>query len=136
MAGIDIYYEGNLSTRCIHTENDAEIITDAPKDNHGRGAMFSPTDLIGVALGSCVITLMGIAANKLKVDISGTKAHVEKEMQAKPVRRVGKITVKVSCPHDFPKEIKTQIETAGAQCPVHHSLHPEILQEILFSWGA
>ena len=136
MAGIDIYYEGNLSTRCIHEENDAEIITDAPKDNHGRGAMFSPTDLVGAALGSCVITLMGIAAEKLKIDISGTKAHVEKEMQTKPIRRIGKIIVKISCPKDFAPEIKTQLEKAGAQCPVHHSLHPEMVQEILFTWGS
>lgn len=135
MGKIDIFYTGNLSTRCIHTENEAEIVTDAPKDNHGRGEMFSPTDLLAAALGSCVLTLVGIMANKLKVDISGTKAEVEKEMSKQPPRRIARITVNVSCPKDFPQEIKAQLEKAGAQCPVHHSLHPEMIQEIQFHWG-
>ena len=135
MAKIDIYYTGNLSTRSVHSENGAEIVTDAPKDNQGRGEMFSPTDLVGAALGSCVLTLIGIAAQKLKVDISGIRAEVEKEMVAKPARRIGKITVSVSCPRDFSADIKSQLEKAGSLCPVHHSLHPEIIQEFHFSWG-
>lgn len=136
MAKIAIFYTGNLSTRCVHRENQSEIITDAPKDNQGRGEMFSPTDLLATALGSCVLTLMGIMANNLKVDISGAKAEVDKEMAKQPPRRISKITVKVSCPKDFPLEIKKQLEKAGSYCPVHHSLHPEMVQEILFSWGS
>jgi putative redox protein len=135
MAKIEIFYTGNLSTRCIHTENGAEIVTDAPKDNQGRGEMFSPTDLVAAALGSCVLTLMGIMANKLKVDISGAKADVEKEMSKDSPRRIVKISVKVSCPKDFSSEIKAQLEKAGGHCPVHHSLHPDISQQIHFSWG-
>ena len=135
MADIEMIYLGNLSVRCIHSETEAEIITDAPKDNHGRGEMFSPTDLVAASLGSCVLTLVGIMAQKLKVDVSGMKARVTKEMVSKPVRRIGKISVNVECPYSFPDEVKNKLEEAGRGCPVHHSLHPDIIQEFQFTWG-
>jgi uncharacterized OsmC-like protein len=135
MSDIEMVYTGNLSVRCIHTETEAEIITDAPKDNHGRGEMFSPTDLVAVSLGSCVLTLVGIMAQKLKVEVGGMKARVHKEMATKPVRRIGKIVVHVECPQSFSDEVRVKLEEAGRGCPVHHSLHPDILQEFHFIWG-
>lgn len=135
MTGIDISYQGQLSTLCVHTDNRAQILTDAPKDNQGKGEMFSPTDLLAAALGSCVITLMGIAAKPLNIDLTGLKAHVEKEMVTKPYRRIGKISVHVFCPVKFSEEIQQKLEKAGSLCPVHHSLHPEIIQEFHFQWG-
>ncbi len=135
MAQIDIYYEGNLSTRAVFPDTGEEIFTDAPKDNQGEGKRFSPTDLVGVALGSCVLTLMGIMAKKLGVDISGTKASVSKEMAAAPVRRIASIAVVVTSPHRFSDEITEKLEKAGHFCPVHHSLHPDIAQSFTFKWG-
>jgi len=135
MAQIDIIYEGELSTRCIHGESGAEIFTDAPKDNKGKGRQFSPTDLIGVALGSCILTLMGIAADNLKIDIKGAKVSVAKEMQQAPVRRIAKITVYFTFPLRFDPEITARLEKAASSCPVKQSLHPDIVQEFIFEWG-
>ncbi len=135
MIKIDIYYEGNLRTRCVHAENKSEIQTDAPKDNMGKGELFSPTDLVAAALGSCVATLMGIMANKLKVDLTGLRLTVEKEMAHTPSRRLGRIVLHIYCPQTFDAEVKRKLEIAGSQCPVHQSLHPDIQQEFFFHWG-
>jgi len=132
---LEIQYEENLRTRCKNLENGQELVTDAPKDNMGKGEFFSPTDLLGAALGSCVLTLMGIAANRLKVSLSGLRATVSKEMAALPLRRIGKLTVDVYCPQVFDPEVTQKIEAAGSRCPVHQSLHPDLTQIIRFHWG-
>jgi len=136
MEGYDIWYEGSLATRCVHRENKDVIWTDAPKDNHGRGEKFSPTDLLAISLGSCILTIMGIQAERLKVDLSGTKASVTKEMAKTPPRRIAKITILVTCPRSFSSELTAQLEKAALHCPVHHSLHPEVVQDITFQWGS
>lgn len=135
MTKIEISYEGNLRTRCVHSDNKEEIITDAPKDNQGKGEMFSPTDLLATALGSCVLTLMGIAANRLKVDLSGLRLTVEKEMAKEPSRRIGRLVLHIYCPKVFDNDITQKLETAGSHCPVHQSLHPDTKQEFFFHWG-
>lgn len=136
MTEMTIHYEGDLRTRCVHQENNAEFFTDAPKDNQGLGREFSPTDLLAASLGSCALTLMGIAARKLNIDIKGTEAKVIKEMQTAPVRRIAKVTVAIHCPHRFSEEITQKLIDAVENCPVHHSLHPELKQEITYSWAA
>ena len=88
-----LVYEGNLRCRLTHGPSGSEILTDAPVDNMGKGEAFSPTDLLAAALGSCMLTVMGIAAGRNNVDLTGTTVQVEKEMVATPVRRIGKITV-------------------------------------------
>ncbi len=135
MAKITITYDGSLRTKARHSENGAEIVTDAPKDNHGRGELFSPTDLLAAALGTCVITVMGILAERLKVDLTGLRGEVDKEMAKSPSRKVGKIVVHIYCPSTFDAAITSRLEQAGIGCPVHHSLHPEVQQEIIFHWG-
>lgn len=134
MVEIDIHYEGDLRTVCIHKESGAQILTDAPKDNQGLGREFSPTDLVAAAVGSCTLTLMGIIARKLNVDISHSKAHVIKEMQTTP-RRIAKLTLEITCPHSFSDEIKQKLIDAAEACPVLHSLHPEIEVGISYHWG-
>ncbi len=128
-------YEGNLRTEVRHTENGAVIQTDAPKDNHGKGELFSPTDLLAAALGSCVVTVMGIVAEKLKIDLKGLRGEVEKEMARSPSRKVGKIVVHIYCPSLFDAAITSRLEQAGIGCPVHQSLHPDVQQQIIFHWG-
>lgn len=135
MTRIQVTYAGNLRTEATHEESGAVIQTDAPKDNQGNGELFSPTDLLAASLGTCVLTLMGIAARKLKVDLAGLRATVDKEMRQSPSRRVGRIVVHVYSPQQFDIETRAKIEQAGIGCPVHESLHPDVQQEIIFHWG-
>ena len=135
MAGVDVWFEGELSTRCVHEESGAEIFTDAPKDNKGLGRVFSPTDLVAASLGSCVLTLFGIVAKRLNLDLKGTRAHVTKEMQSAPLRRIGALTVEIYCPQTFAPEVVEKLIKAVETCPVHHSLHPDIVQTFVYHWG-
>ena len=135
MTQINIIYQGNLRTECTHTGNGQTIVTDAPKDNHGKGEYFSPTDLAAAALASCMITIMGIEAQKINVDLNGTKASVTKEMTTTAPRRIKKLTVKITCPQDFEFETRARLERAALGCPIKHSLHPDVEQECTFEWG-
>jgi putative redox protein len=135
MVKLTVTYEGNLRCSAQHVESGAVIQTDAPRDNQGQGEMFSPTDLVGAALATCVLTVMGILANRLKVDLQGLRATVEKTMASAPSRKVGKIVMHIYCPRTFDPETTSKLEQAGIQCPVHHSLHPDVQQEIIFHWG-
>lgn len=136
MTGIDIWYEGDLSTRCVHSDNKAEIFTDAPKDNQGLGRVFSPTDLFAASLGSCMLTLMGIAAKRLNIDIKGMRAHVTKEMAAAPSRRIGKLKVEFFCPiRPSTDEAIAKLVQMAENCPVKVSLHPDIVLDISYHWG-
>ncbi len=129
-----ISYLGDLRTECTHSSGSV-IQTDAPKDNQGKGECFSPTDLLAVSLGSCMLTLMGIAARRLKVDLSGTTVEVQKEMSATLPRRIARIIVRFRCPARVSSEVQKKLEDAAINCPVHASLHPDIRQEIDFIWG-
>jgi putative redox protein len=135
MTEIDIWYEGDLSTRCVHSDNQAEIRTDAPKDHQGLGRAFSPTDLFAASLGSCMLTLMGIAARRLHIDIQGMHAKVTKEMAITPVRRIGKIRILFTCSQILSEEAIAKLVHAAETCPVHKSLHPDIALEITYQWG-
>ncbi len=134
MGAIEVLYEGELSTRAV-LRSGVELKTDAPKESGGKGEGFSPTDLIAVALGSCVLTLMEIAARKLNVDIQGTRLTVAKEMQTAPFRRIGRLVVYVHCPRAFASEIAEKLVKAAETCPVKQSLHPDVHQELIFHWG-
>ena len=134
MGKIKVFYEGNLRTRAVHEESGVSIETDAPKDNQGKGEKFSPTDLLVTSLGTCVLTLVGIAARKKNLDLSGLRADIEKEMASHP-RRIGRIIVQVYCPQVFNSEDTAVLEHAGRECPVHKSLSPNLEQVINFHWG-
>ena len=135
MAQIDMIYKGDLSTLCVHSESGAEILTDAPTDNRGLGRAFSPTDLFAASLGSCMLTLMGIAAKNLNIDIKGMQAKVTKEMVVSPVRRIGKVRIDFECPHRFSDEVVAKLIYAAENCPVYNSLHPDIVLEFTYTWG-
>jgi putative redox protein len=136
MTEIEIWYEGDLSTRCVHSENGTEIFTDAPKDNQGLGRVFSPTDLFAASLGSCMLTLMGIAAKRLNVDLKGTRVKVTKEMASAPARRLGKITLQFFCPIRPSEEAIAKFIQMAENCPVHKSLHPDIIIDASYHWGS
>ena len=128
-------YEGDLHCRAVHGPSGSILNTDAPKDNQGRGESFSPTDLVATALGSCMLTVMGIMARTLEIDITGTAANVEKEMTATPPRMIASLKVKIHVPHAISPENKLKLERAAHTCPVHKSLHPDVQTPIEFTWG-
>jgi putative redox protein len=125
---IDILYEGDLLCKATHGESGQSIATDAPADNGGKGELFSPTDLVGVALGTCIITIMGLVAKRSGIDLKGTQVHVKKEMAAAPARRVGELEVTITLPKglNLSPEMRAKLEQAGKSCPVRQSLHPDI----------
>ena len=135
MSGIVVEYLGGLRCRSEHTESGVVVTTDAPKDNHGLGESFSPSDLLSVSLGSCILSMMGIAAHSLGIDIAGASATVEKEMANAP-RRIAKIAVAVQVPHEIEAEHIRKLEVAAHACPVHRSLDPAFEAAITFAWGA
>jgi putative redox protein len=128
-------YAGDLHCEIVHAPSGAAFATDAPKDNQGKGESFSPTDLVGAALGSCILTTMAIVARPLGIELGGATASVDKEMAAAPTRRIAKLTVHIEVPHDVPVEQREQLERAAHRCPVHKSLNPEIEIPITFAWG-
>src|ERR1700761_1570931 len=98
MVAIQVEYQGDLHCKAVHGPSATELNTDAPKDNQGRGESFSPTDLVATALGTCMLTVMGIMARTLQIDIAGTTATVQKNMTAAPERRIQSLTVRIHVP--------------------------------------
>lgn len=129
-----IIYLGDLRTECTHLKSGQTIITDAPLDNQGKGQAFSPTDLMSTSLGSCMVTIMGIAANNHNIDIVGTKLEVTKIMASDP-RRVSNIEINILMPDIvYSSKEKKILEAAALSCPVALSLHPDLSQNIRFIW--
>ncbi len=133
---VDIAYRGDLHTEVVHGPSSSVILTDAPADNHGKGEAFSPTDLVAAALGSCMITVMGIAAQQRGLNIDGTTATVVKEMAAKPGRRIARLDVTISMPRAYSERERLLLEHAAHACPVHDSLHPEVEVRVKFEYPA
>lgn len=135
MVSIQVEYQGELHCKATHGPSGAALNTDAPKDNQGRGESFSPTDLVATALGSCMMTVMGIMARTLNIDISGATATVEKDMTATPPRRIERLTVRIHVPYSLGAADREKLERAAHTCPVHKSLHPDVQVPIEFTWG-
>jgi len=136
MVHIDIRYEGELRCRLSHGPSGAQVSTDAPLDNHGRGESFSPSDLVAGALGACMLTIMGIAARKHGWDLSGAEASVDKEMVSDPERRIGRLRVSIRVPAELDERARTTLERAAHACPVHRSLRADVDIPVVFHWGA
>ena len=134
MVEVNVAYLGDLRTEVTHGPSQSRISTDAPVDNCGKGELFSPTDLVGAALGSCVLTILGIYAQKHQLSVTGATAVVRKEMTAQPVRRIAKLTTELHIPLAADGPHREAIERAILSCPVHASLHPEMEKPIDFVW--
>jgi putative redox protein len=135
MVAIEIEYQGDLHCNAVHEPSKTELSTDAPVDNQGRGESFSPTDLVATGLGTCILTVMGIMARTLSVDLTGSTAIVEKEMTASAPRRIQRLSVKIRVPHSVSPAHRQRLENAAHTCPVHRSLHPDVEKPIEFVWG-
>jgi putative redox protein len=125
---INIIYEGGLHCTATHGPSRQTLITDAPVDNGGMGAAFSPTDLVATALGTCMATIMGLVARRNNLNIDGLQIQVIKEMTATPVRRIGSLKTRLVFPPGkaLSATDRAKLEAAAKACPVKHSLHPDL----------
>ena len=137
---VDIYvkYEGELRCAARHGPSSSQLTADAPVDNHGRGAAFSPTDLVATALGTCMLTTMGIRALKEGWVIAGIDMHVKKQMSAELPRRIARLTVTATVPPEVSAkldgEARAVLEHTAHTCPVRISLHDQIDVPVTFNW--
>ena len=133
MVKVSIEYTGGLHCRALHEPSQAELATDAPADNQGRGEAFSPTDLVATALGTCIATTLAIVAERHGVDLKGMTVNVAKEMASDP-RRISRLTteVHVPLPNDHPQ--RELLENTARGCPVHRSLTAEMERPTTFFW--
>tara|TARA_X000000368_G_scaffold280784_1_gene222741 strand:+ start:304 stop:711 length:408 start_codon:yes stop_codon:yes gene_type:complete len=133
MNTFEIKYLGDLRTSSTHLDSGSVINTDAPKDNHGLGEAFSPTDMVCSALASCILTIMAIAVEKHHIDIKQTTAIVKKTMGNSP-RRIAKIDIDLTFPKQYDSKTKTILERAAYNCPVHHTLSESVEKNISFKY--
>lgn len=133
MSTAKVTYLGELRTECEHLKSGNKFITDAPTDNQGKGEAFSPTDTVATGMANCMITVMGIKARDLNVNMDGTTALVTKTMAANP-RRISKIEVILDFPSGIDSKSQKILENTARTCPVIQSLHPDIEKEITFNW--
>ena len=134
MSTAKVTYLGILRTENEHLKSGSTFITDAPTDNNGKGEAFSPTDTVATGLANCMITVMGIKARDMDVNMDGTTAMVTKIMAADP-RRISKIDVTLNFPGGIDEKSRKILENTGRTCPVMQSLHPDIEKVIVFNWG-
>jgi uncharacterized OsmC-like protein len=137
---VDIYmrYEGELRCRASHGPSAVGLATDAPRDNQGKGESFSPTDLVATALGTCMLTTMGIAARRKGWNIDGIELHVQKHMTQQPPRKIERLTARFTVPAAVAAALDAQardeLEHIAATCPVALSLHETVALDTTFGW--
>jgi putative redox protein len=131
-----IIYKGNLRTEAKHLQSGTVIETDAPVDNHGKGERFSPTDLLATSLGACMMTVMGIKARDMDIDLTGTIIDIQKIMAADP-RRVSEIKATIHFPSELLLDEKSKaiLERTALTCPVQYSLNADLKTDIQFTWA-
>ncbi len=129
-----IVYKGMLRNTATHLQSGSIIETDAPTDNRGKGERFSPTDLVCVALATCIVTTIAMKADDMEVNIDNTSYNVTKYMQSDP-RRIGKISVHINFTAIVDDKTKTILERVGHNCPVAKSLHSDVDLDIVYVWG-
>ena len=131
MITVETIYLGELRTEATHLRSGTKLTTDAPVDNQGKGEYFSPTDLVATALGSCMVTVMGIAARTHNFSIDGAKLVITKVMTQEPPRRIGEIIVELTFPAmNYSEKEKKILEYVVKTCPVALSLHPDVKQTV------
>ena len=129
-----VIYKGALRTEATHIRSGNTIITDAPTDNKGKGEAFSPTDLVATALASCMLTIMGIKANEMNINIEGASAEVKKIMATGP-RRIAQVIIVINIPISADEKTKNILEKAALTCPVDKSLSDSMIRDVKFIWG-
>jgi len=134
MVEVTATYEGNLRCRAVHGPSGSILLTDAPKDNHGKGEAFSPTDLVAAALPCCVMTIIGIVAQRHGLAVEGMTAVTHKEMATEGLRRIRSLRTVVTVPLPAAHPQRELLENAARTCPVHKSLGADVDAPIEFVW--
>ena len=129
-----VIYKGSLRTEATHLRSGNTIITDAPTDNKGKGEAFSPTDLVATALASCMLTIMGIKADEMNINIDGSTAEIEKIMDSGP-RRISQIIIVINIPNSVEEKTKNILKKSALTCPVDRSLSDSMIRDVKFVWG-
>ena len=124
-----VTYQGDLRTSAIHLQSSNQLITDAPVDNQGKGEAFSPTDLLATSLASCMLTIIGIKARDMEIDIAGTTSEVTKIMAADP-RRVSEVHIAITFNQELDDKTQKIFYNTALTCPVAKSIHPDIIQRV------
>ena len=127
-------YQGEKRVEALHQQSGCTLVTDAPLDNNGKGESFSPTDLLVTALGGCMLTIMGISAEKKQITLAGSKFTLEKHMSDSAPRKIAKITGSFQLPASLSEQERSILEKSARSCPVHHSLNSDIQVEIAFEY--
>ena len=133
MTLIDSSYQGQLRCQCSHGPSGTLLETDAPTDNQGKGERFSPTDLVATALSTCMLTIMGIVAERHGCSLEGVTARVEKTMSSEAPRRIAQLTVWVKLPAGLEPQQRALLQRAAETCPVKVSLEGAIPMELHWS---
>lgn len=134
MATLETIYSGDLRSEITHLQSGSKVVTDAPTDNHGKGESISPTDMVAAALGSCMLTIMDMAAAPRGIDLRGTRVTTNKIMAADP-RRIAEIELDFYLPGEYGEKDRAILERAADTCPVAKSLHPDLKQTVRFHYG-
>ena len=134
MVRIEATYQGDLRCEAVHGPSGRTLTTDAPIDNHGKGESFSPTDLVATALGTCMATIMGLCADRERIDLDGMTVQIDKEMCTTPPRRIARLTVVFRMPPGIEAKARTAFDSCAALCPVKLSLHPDIEVPVRFEY--
>ena len=128
-------YLGDLRVRAVHSSSGAEIITDAPVDNQGQGRSFSPTDLAAASMATCMITILGIQAKSIPLDLTGLKVEIEKHMTKTPPRRIAQLDIKMMMPAGIPVELRPRLIRAAEACPVKQSFRDDTVINLEWIWA-
>lgn len=126
-------YEGDKHCKITHGPSGNVIFTDAPKDNNGRGEAFSPTDLIGASLGSCIVTTMAIYGEKNGMNLKGANFHVTKKMKTEP-RQIHELALEITLPENLSADERVTLEKIAHTCPVARSLSSEVNIPVVFHY--
>lgn len=132
---IDVTYDGDLRCTAVHGPSGDRLLTDAPTDNEGQGRHFSPTDLVATAVGTCVLTIMGIAAKKRAWSLDGSRVVVEKHMAAQPRRHISAVTLRFTLPATLSERARIVLEAVAETCPVVASLGPDTRVDMAFDYA-
>jgi putative redox protein len=134
MVRIEALYLGELRCEATHGPSGVRLLTDAPVDNEGRGEAFSPTDLVATALGTCVVTIMGIHARRHGIPLEGTRVSVEKSMTPERPRRIARLDVVLTMPRGIDERSRAALRICADGCPVRLSLHPDVKVGVTFEY--
>jgi putative redox protein len=128
-------YLGDLRVRAVHSSSGAEIITDAPVDNQGQGRSFSPTDLAAASMATCMITILGIQAKSIPLNLTGLKVEIEKHMTKTPPRRIAQLDIRMMMPAGIPEELRPRLIRAAEACPVKQSFRDDTVINLEWIWA-